>query len=92
MAPDKPRVIIVGAGIGGLVLAILMEKASIPYEILERATEVKMLGNLLCLLGLRSWADSLYCWASVDVFFIPTLTPGHNRLRYLARVDSRSPF
>ncbi|KAF9954069.1 hypothetical protein BGZ72_004931 [Mortierella alpina] len=49
MAPDKPRVIIVGAGIGGLVLAILMEKASIPYEILERATEVKMLGSAISL-------------------------------------------
>ncbi len=53
MAPNKPRVIIVGAGIGGLTLAILMEKANIPYEVLERATEVKMLGIMLCPLALH---------------------------------------
>ncbi|KAG9321947.1 hypothetical protein KVV02_006919 [Mortierella alpina] len=51
MAPTavKPKVIIVGAGIGGLVLAILLEQAGVPYEILERATVVRPLGSALAL-------------------------------------------
>ncbi|KAF9896849.1 hypothetical protein BX616_006649, partial [Lobosporangium transversale] len=37
-------VVIVGAGLGGLFLGILLERARIPYRILERAIEVKPLG------------------------------------------------
>lgn len=45
-----PHVIIVGAGIGGLFLAILLDKAEIPYEIFERSSSVKPLGkNERCL-------------------------------------------
>jgi len=40
----KPRVLIAGAGIGGIVLAIILEKAHIPYEIFERSTETRLLG------------------------------------------------
>jgi len=40
-----PRVLIVGAGIGGLFLGIILDRAGIPYEIFERATEIKQLGN-----------------------------------------------
>lgn len=43
----KPKVIIVGAGLGGITLGILLEKAGIPYEIFERAPEVKPLGMLV---------------------------------------------
>jgi cation diffusion facilitator CzcD-associated flavoprotein CzcO len=42
---DKPKVLIVGAGLGGLVLGALLEKAKIPYTIFERATVVKPLGE-----------------------------------------------
>lgn len=41
----KPTVIIVGAGLGGLMLAALLERVDIPYLILERATSFKPLGN-----------------------------------------------
>lgn len=41
----KPKVLIAGAGIGGLVLAIILEKAQIPYEIFERSTETRLLGQ-----------------------------------------------
>ncbi|KAK3835638.1 MAG: hypothetical protein J3R72DRAFT_477433 [Linnemannia gamsii] len=40
-------VIIVGAGIAGMMLAILLQKANIPYDIYERAVEVKALGSAL---------------------------------------------
>ncbi|KAG9319573.1 hypothetical protein KVV02_001758 [Mortierella alpina] len=45
----KPRVIIVGAGIGGVTLAILLERAGIPYNVYERAAEIKPLGSALTL-------------------------------------------
>ena len=40
-----PNVLIVGAGLAGLLLAILLDKAGIPYEIFERSSSVKPLGT-----------------------------------------------
>ncbi|GJJ68679.1 hypothetical protein EMPS_01025 [Entomortierella parvispora] len=44
-----PHVMIVGAGLAGLLLAILLDKAGIPYEIYERASTVKPLGSIMSL-------------------------------------------
>ncbi|KAG0354423.1 hypothetical protein BC939DRAFT_493328 [Gamsiella multidivaricata] len=46
---SPPRVMIVGAGIAGVFLAILLDRANIPYEIFERATSVKQLGAVMSL-------------------------------------------
>ncbi len=45
-----PQVLIIGAGLGGLMTAILLEHAGISYSVFERATKVKPLGEvtLLC--------------------------------------------
>ncbi|KAF9283545.1 hypothetical protein BGZ88_010436 [Linnemannia elongata] len=43
----KPKVLIVGAGLGGMALGILLHKAKIPFEIYERASVVKPLGTAL---------------------------------------------
>ncbi|KAF9109453.1 hypothetical protein BGX27_007599 [Mortierella sp. AM989] len=43
----EPEVLIVGAGIGGLALAILLEQLNFPYHIFERASEVKPLGSAM---------------------------------------------
>ncbi|KAF9017030.1 hypothetical protein BGZ52_005431 [Haplosporangium bisporale] len=43
-AISKPSVLISGGGIGGLTLALLLHKASIPFLVLERAKEIKPLG------------------------------------------------
>ncbi|KAF8978929.1 hypothetical protein BGZ46_006004 [Entomortierella lignicola] len=47
----RPDVIIIGAGIAGLTLAILLEQINIPYHIFERATEVKPLGAAMIFTG-----------------------------------------
>ncbi|KAK5823673.1 hypothetical protein F5H01DRAFT_363337 [Linnemannia elongata] len=41
---EKPTVLIVGAGLGGLMLGALLEKSGVPYTIFERAATVKPLG------------------------------------------------
>ncbi|KAG0007378.1 hypothetical protein BGZ80_004728, partial [Entomortierella chlamydospora] len=43
----KPKVLIVGAGIGGLTLGAILEKANIPYEIFEKASTLKPLGSAI---------------------------------------------
>ncbi|KAG0264609.1 hypothetical protein BG011_006455 [Mortierella polycephala] len=45
----KPKVLIVGAGLAGLTLAILLDKANVPYDVYERASEVKTLGAAIYL-------------------------------------------
>ncbi|KAG0074520.1 hypothetical protein BGZ90_010687, partial [Linnemannia elongata] len=51
--PPRPRptVVIVGAGIAGLMMGILLDKMDIPYTILERAPKVKPLGALMSFNG-----------------------------------------
>lgn len=45
MYTKRPKVLIVGAGLGGLTLGMILQKTDIPYEIIERASEVKPLGT-----------------------------------------------
>ncbi|KAF9331298.1 hypothetical protein BG006_005849, partial [Podila minutissima] len=42
---EKPKVLIVGAGIGGLTLGLLLKRGGVPFEIYERAKEVRPLGS-----------------------------------------------
>ncbi|KAG0342670.1 hypothetical protein BG004_005621, partial [Podila humilis] len=46
---QKPKVLIVGAGVGGLFLGHLLHKGGVPFEIFERAKEVKPLGSAISL-------------------------------------------
>ena len=41
----KPHVVIVGAGIGGLTLALLLERAGVSYVVLEKTSSIKPLGK-----------------------------------------------
>ncbi|KAF9122539.1 hypothetical protein BGW39_009686 [Mortierella sp. 14UC] len=43
----KPKVVIVGAGLGGVMLATLLEKCHVPYLVVERAAVVKPLGSAI---------------------------------------------
>ncbi|OAQ33866.1 FAD/NAD(P)-binding domain-containing protein [Linnemannia elongata AG-77] len=47
MYAKRPKVLIVGAGLGGLTLGMLLHKANIPFEIYERASVVKPLGSAM---------------------------------------------
>ncbi|KAG0205652.1 hypothetical protein BGX28_002768 [Mortierella sp. GBA30] len=49
LSPSPHKVLIVGAGLAGLLLAILLERANIPYKIFERASTLKPLGAVMCL-------------------------------------------
>ncbi|KAF9101918.1 hypothetical protein BGX27_011278 [Mortierella sp. AM989] len=44
---NMPKVLIVGAGIAGLMLGILFESLDIPYHIFDRASTVRPLGSAL---------------------------------------------
>ncbi|KAF9391209.1 hypothetical protein BGX21_011291 [Mortierella sp. AD011] len=44
-------VLIVGAGLGGLMLGAVLERTNISYHILERATELRPLGTAIGILG-----------------------------------------
>ncbi|KAF9406182.1 hypothetical protein BGZ94_003217 [Podila epigama] len=45
----KPMVLISGAGISGLTLAVLLHKAGVPFLVFERSKEVKPIGSFICL-------------------------------------------
>ncbi|KAK3819884.1 MAG: hypothetical protein J3Q66DRAFT_335742 [Benniella sp.] len=44
-----PHVMIVGAGLAGLLLAILLDRQGVPYEIFERSAKMKRLGAVMSL-------------------------------------------
>ncbi|KAF9428222.1 hypothetical protein BGZ76_002017 [Entomortierella beljakovae] len=44
-----PTIIIVGAGLGGLLLGTLLEKINVPYHIFERAAVIRPLGAVMTL-------------------------------------------
>ncbi|KAF9143066.1 hypothetical protein BGX30_001441 [Mortierella sp. GBA39] len=44
---EKPTVLIVGAGLGGLMLGALLEKIDVPYFIFERTSAIKSLGSAI---------------------------------------------
>ncbi|KAF9435164.1 hypothetical protein BGZ76_006769, partial [Entomortierella beljakovae] len=48
-AKAKPEVLIVGAGIAGLMMGLLLEQIGIQYHIFERAAEVKPLGAAMAI-------------------------------------------
>jgi heterodisulfide reductase subunit A-like polyferredoxin len=65
LANKRPLVIIIGAGIAGLSLAMLLEKTDIPYLIFERAAAVKPLGKDLSLVFQDKCTKSVFFGCSL---------------------------
>lgn len=42
---EGPKVIIAGAGLGGLTMALLLERGGIEYQVLERSQKIRPLGS-----------------------------------------------
>ncbi|KAF9583995.1 hypothetical protein BGW38_007917, partial [Lunasporangiospora selenospora] len=89
----KARVLIVGAGIGGIMLGALLERAGIEYHIFERAVKVKPLGsalsigaNVLPLFAQLSVLDDVMKAAKSFSF-----STGYNDLREVTRTLDYSP-
>ncbi|GJJ67788.1 hypothetical protein EMPS_00134 [Entomortierella parvispora] len=59
----NPHVIIVGAGIGGLILALLLERAGVSYVVLEKTKSIKPLGSALSLSG-----QATYLFRQLGIF------------------------
>ncbi|KAF9084624.1 hypothetical protein BGX23_010351 [Mortierella sp. AD031] len=87
MHAKKPKVLIVGAGIGGLTLGMILQKTDIPYEIFERASEVKNLGAGI---AVSPNLTSIFkqCGIYEEFLAISNVMPGVN----LANEDRRSEF
>lgn len=49
MVTDGPPVIIVGAGVGGLTLALLLRRQGIDAEVLEQSAELREVGAAVAL-------------------------------------------
>lgn len=47
--PNRTKVLIVGGGLGGLLLAILLERAGIEYWVLEQSVLVRPIGSVIAL-------------------------------------------
>ncbi|KAF9427723.1 hypothetical protein BGZ94_004325 [Podila epigama] len=63
---SKPRVIIAGAGLGGLTLGVLLKQANVPFVIFDSAPKVNQAGTMITIGGTLSFlfkqlriADSL---------------------------------
>ncbi|KAF8934650.1 hypothetical protein BGZ47_010268 [Haplosporangium gracile] len=91
-AQNQLSVMIVGAGLGGLTLALLLEKAKIGYHVYEKAVEVKPLGstialgpNIMPLLTQLELLDE-FCKISKPVRYI-TVHKENNNMRPMGRVD-----
>ncbi|KAG0360394.1 hypothetical protein BG005_010869 [Podila minutissima] len=60
---SRPKVIIVGAGIGGLTLGILLEKAGVPFEIVERSASTTPMGSSIALgCNVRNVFEQIGLW------------------------------
>ncbi|KAF9359651.1 hypothetical protein BGX26_011805 [Mortierella sp. AD094] len=46
---SKPKILIIGAGLGGLTLAILLERAGLDYRIYEKSTTLRIPGGVTLL-------------------------------------------
>ncbi|OAQ29403.1 FAD/NAD(P)-binding domain-containing protein [Linnemannia elongata AG-77] len=93
---DKPlHVVIAGAGLAGLFLGILLEKAGISYEIFERSAKIKPLGAIMCLTpNILAAIEQLGLYEELLSFSKPLRDCGYlltDKLEHIAHFESLSP-
>ncbi|KAF9142435.1 hypothetical protein BG015_000894 [Linnemannia schmuckeri] len=91
----SPHVIIAGAGLAGLFLGILLERASIPYEIYERSADIKPLGSIMCLsANILPAFEQLGLYEELLSLSKPLRDSGYmltDKLEHIAQFESISP-
>ncbi|KAF9897715.1 hypothetical protein BX616_005105 [Lobosporangium transversale] len=88
-----PSVIIVGAGLGGLMLGALLEQINIPYHIFERAAEVRPLGSAMTLgPNLMPIFEQLGLVEEIRKFSLPCLGLDvyNESMKHLGTIDLKS--
>ncbi|KAF9384331.1 hypothetical protein CPC16_008487 [Podila verticillata] len=88
----KPKVLIVGAGIGGLMLGNLLQKGGVPYDIYERAKEVKSLGSAMKIGGnIAPAMEQLSLWEELQKIGKPYkgMEIFSENLKLVVSIDSR---
>ncbi|KAF9201534.1 hypothetical protein BGZ49_008229 [Haplosporangium sp. Z 27] len=88
-----PIVLIVGGGLGGLMLAAILETANIPYHVFERATELRPLGSAIALSGnIFPVFEQLGIYEELRAKSLPHLTIDYynTKLKSLGCLDSKT--
>ncbi|KAG0340665.1 hypothetical protein BG004_006330 [Podila humilis] len=89
----KPVVLIVGAGLGGLMLGLLLQKAGIEFFIFERAAKVRPLGSALSISSnILPVLEQLGLLEDVEKFSYPisSLDMFHESLQSIGTIDLSS--
>ncbi|KAI8345027.1 hypothetical protein B0O80DRAFT_476032 [Mortierella sp. GBAus27b] len=89
-ARAKPEVMIVGAGLAGLLLAQLLEQIDVPYHVFERATAVKPLGSAMTLgPSILPVFEQLGLWEELQKISLPCYSTDYynDRLKSLGAID-----
>lgn len=60
-AVNRPYATIIGSGIGGLTIAVALQRAGIPFTVFERAPELAECGA-----GITLWANAIAALARID--------------------------
>ncbi|KAF9949068.1 hypothetical protein BGZ72_009074 [Mortierella alpina] len=83
----RPKVLIVGAGLGGLTLALLLDKIGVDFEVFERAKEIKPLGMLEEIYAISKPVHSLDMHVGDGTFIGGLDMSKHQECLMLSKID-----
>lgn len=88
----RPKILIVGAGLGGLALGMILQRTDTPYEIFERAPEIKPLGiyaHQCTVRALQTCISQKYYDTHIKlIFFFSVTTPTTGSITSLTGVTA----
>ncbi len=96
---DKPRIAVVGAGLGGVTAAILLEQAGHDIQILEQAPQLARIGagivlspNVLRVMQRAGFEVQVYEQASTLARIGAGIDLGPNSLNVMRHIDALDPM